>query len=141
MQITAHVSSSGNGHAVTVSTSGHAQALQVAPKPGGRGSAVNGGEFLMLALATCYGNDLYREAARLGIPVDGVEVEATADFEGIGLAATNVRYRARVASSAGEAAIAQLLRETDAVAEVHNTLRRGVPVDRLEWQVEGRCPP
>ena len=34
-------------------------------KSPGRGSAVNGGEFLVLALATCYCNDLYREAERL----------------------------------------------------------------------------
>ena len=140
MEISATVASSPGAHRAVVRTNTTEHEIVVAAKPSG-GSATNGGEFLMLALATCYGNDLYREAARLGIPVDGVEVEATADFEGIGLAATNIRYRARVASSAGEAAIAQLLRETDAVAEVHNTLRRGVPVDRLEWQVEGRCPP
>ena len=82
----------------------------------------------MLALATCYCNDLYREAARLDIPVDSVEVEASADFPGIGLAATNICYRARVSSPAPAARIAELLRQTDAVAEVHNTLRAGVAV-------------
>ncbi len=82
----------------------------------------------MLALATCYCNDLYREAERLAIPVDAVWVEATADFTGIGLAATNIRYRAR--SLVGERRVGrQLLRETDAVAEVHNTVRAGVAVE------------
>ena len=95
------------------------------------GSAVNGGELLMLALATCYCNDLYREAARLGIALDGVQVEASAEFPGVGLAATTIRYRAHVTSAAGAEAIAQLLRETDAVAEVHNTVRAGVPVELL----------
>jgi len=104
----------------------------VAPKDTGGGSATNGGEFLMLALATCYCNDLYREAARLGIALESVEVEALAQFEGVGLAASNVRYRASVASPAPPEAIARLLRETDAVAEVHNTLRKGVPVQRLD---------
>jgi uncharacterized OsmC-like protein len=85
----------------------------------------------MLALATCYCNDLYREAERLKVPLEGVEVEASADFPGIGLAATNIRYRASVESPAPAGAIAELLRQTDAVAEVHNTLRAGVPV-RLE---------
>jgi uncharacterized OsmC-like protein len=83
----------------------------------------------MLALATCYCNDLYREAERLGIPIEGVQVEATAEFPGVGLAATNIRYRAVVTSSASAEAIARLLRETDAVAEVHNTIRSGVPVE------------
>ena len=48
------------------------------------------------------------------------------------MAATDIRYRARVASGAPDAAIAELLRQTDAVAEVHNTLRAGVPVARID---------
>ena len=82
----------------------------------------------MLALATCYCNDLYREAARLGVQLEHVEVEASADFPGIGLAATNITYRAKVSSAASEATIEELLSRTDAVAEVHNTLRAGVEV-------------
>ena len=62
----------------------------------------------------------------------GHEVEASAEFPGVGLAAKDIRYRARVVSSAPEPAIARLLRETDRVAEVHNTIRAGVPVERLE---------
>jgi len=54
--------------------------------------------------------------------------DASADFEGRGLAATNIRYRARVTSASSAAEIAALLRETDAVAEVHNTLRTGPAV-------------
>ncbi|OHE89646.1 MAG: hypothetical protein A2213_03410 [Lysobacterales bacterium RIFOXYA1_FULL_68_6] len=57
-----------------------------------------------------------------------MEVEATAHFPGVGLAASDIRYRARVVSAADPAAIATLLRHTDAVAEVHNTLRSGQPV-------------
>lgn len=98
-----------------------------------RGVIINGGEFLMLALATCYCNDLYREAARLGVGVDFVEVEASAYFEGVGLAANNIRYRARVLSNASDAEVARLLRETDAVAEIHNTLRAGAAVVLEPW--------
>jgi hypothetical protein len=89
----------------------------------------------MLALATCYCNDLYREAERRSIVLEHVEVEAIAEFPGIGLAAKNVRYRAHVVSSASAAAIADLLRETDAVAEVHNTLRAGVAVENVPWLI------
>ncbi|HEU5296373.1 MAG TPA: OsmC family protein [Burkholderiaceae bacterium] len=128
MQISATVINFGARHEVTVRTGAVAQALAVSAKTSG-GSAVNGGEFLMLALATCYCNDLYREAARLGIAIDGVEVEATAEFPGIGLAATGIRYRAVVDSTASAAAVADLLRQTDAVAEVHNTVRSGVAVE------------
>ena len=131
MEISATVTSAASVHAATVRTGTASQSLAVPAKATGLGSSINGGEFLMLALATCYCNDLYREAARLRIPIKGAQVEATADFPGVGLAATNIRYRAVVKSSANAETIARLLRETDAVAEVHNTVRAGVPVELL----------
>lgn len=133
MQIVATVRNEGLTHQVALATAGDAKPLAVPARRGGPGSAVNGGELLMLALATCYCNDVYREAQRMGISVSAVEVEATADFEGVGLAAANVRYRARVVSDATPSRIEALLAETDAVAEVHNTLRRGVTVTRVPW--------
>ncbi len=133
MQISALVRNSRTGHEVAVRTGTTTRALPIPAKAAGKGSAVNGGEFLMLALATCYCNDLYREAERLQIAIDGVEVEASAQFAGIGLAATDIRYRATVTSAAPASAISDLLRQTDAVAEVHNTIRAGVPVELIAW--------
>lgn len=135
MEISAIVRNAPGQHAATVSTSGVTQAVAIPAKASGPGSSLNGGELLLLALATCYCNDLYREAARLGIPLEGVEVTATATFAGVGLAASNIRYRATVQSPAAPQVIDELLRQTDAVAEVHNTLRAGVPVE----QVSGTC--
>ena len=132
MEISAIVRNAAASHEVVVRTDGTVRSLPVPPKDAGRGSAVNGGEFLMLALATCYCNDLYREAERLQIRIESVEVEASARFPGVGLAATDIRYRARVSSPAPEAAIEELLRRTDAVAEIHNTVRAGVPVTLVE---------
>lgn len=128
MLISAIVRNAGTSHEVSVSTAGTSQSLNVPPKRGGSGSAVNGGEFLMLALATCYCNDLYREAAKIGIILSSVEVHASAEFNGRGLAAENIRYTAKVDSSATEEEVRRLIAETDAVAEVHNTIRSGVPV-------------
>lgn len=129
MRITATVRNQPGQHAVELRTGEQpAQTLSVAAHASGQGSAVNGGQFLMLALATCYCNDLYREAKRLGIAIDAVEVEAEAEFPGIGLAAMDIRYRATVRSPASDAEIERLLLETDAVAEVHNTLRGGTAV-------------
>jgi organic hydroperoxide reductase OsmC/OhrA len=132
MLISATVRNSPLSHQVAVRSGEAAQSLLVQSKATGRGSSINGGEFLMLALATCYCNDLFREAARLGIPVAIAEVEASAEFPGVGLAATNIRYRAKIESSASSDEVAHLLRETDAVAEVHNTLRAGVPVELID---------
>lgn len=134
MHISALVKNARGSHDVNVATAGSNKALAIPGRQGGFGSSINGGEFLMLALATCYCNDLYREAARLGIGIESCEVEASADFEGVGLAARNVRYRARVSSSASDAEVARLLRETDAVAEIHNTLRAGAVVRLEPWE-------
>ena len=133
MEISARVSNGHGQHRVEVTTAGSTQPLAVAARASGTGSSVNGGEFLMLALATCYCNDLYREAARLGVQIDAVEVEAQAEFEGVGLAAQKVRYRARIDTAEPAARIESLLAQTDVVAEVHNTLRAGAVVVRESW--------
>ncbi len=49
--------------------------ITIPPKASGFGSSASGGELLMLALATCYCNDIYREAAKMGIELTDVEVE------------------------------------------------------------------
>lgn len=135
MNISALVRNARDSHDVSVATAGSTKRLSIPSRRGGFGSSINGGEFLMLALATCYCNDLYREAARLGLSIESCEVEASGDFEGVGLAAKNIQYRARVVSSASDEEVARLLRETDAVAEVHNTLRAGAMVQLEPWGI------
>lgn len=63
MKISAAVKSQFNHLQTTVQTNGVVKELQIAPKTTGYGSSINGGELLMLSLATCYCNDIYREAA------------------------------------------------------------------------------
>jgi organic hydroperoxide reductase OsmC/OhrA len=128
MEISAIVKNAGTDHIVTVRTGDNERPLSIPANSSGPGSSVNGGELLMLALATCYCNDLYREAARLGITLNAVEVEAIANFPGVGLAASDIRYLAKVSSHVDPVTIADLLQQTDAVAEVHNTVRSGASV-------------
>jgi uncharacterized OsmC-like protein len=128
MKISARVENGGGEHRVTVRTNDSVQTLVILPKPSGFGSSVNGGEVLFLALATCYCNDIYREAARLGLKVERVEVEVQGDFGAEGEPATNVTYQARVAADASEAEITDLMRYVDRVAEIQNTLRVETPV-------------
>jgi len=112
----------------TLSTNDNQQELTIPVKTGGFGSAVNGGEFLFLALATCYCNDIYREAEKRGITVEQVEVEVGGEFVGEGESARNVTYRARVFAAAPEVQVRELMHHTDKVAEIHNSLRLGTPV-------------
>jgi uncharacterized OsmC-like protein len=83
---------------------------------------------LFLALATCYCNDIYREAGKRGIAVEQVEVNVEGEFGAEGEPARNVTYRAKVVAQASESEIRDLIRHTDTVAEIQNTLRVLTPV-------------
>ena len=102
--------------------------LTIPPKSSGFGSSVNGGELLFLAVATCYCNDIYREAAKRGIAVERVEVDVEGSFEAEGAPATHVTYRAKVTARASEEEIRSLMQDTDSVAEIQNTLRVMTPI-------------
>lgn len=82
----------------------------------------------MMALATCYCNDLYREAAKRNISITRVEVQVHGTFESEGEPGNGFEYTAKVFSSASDEVINELIRHTDTVAEIQNTLRKGVPV-------------
>jgi organic hydroperoxide reductase OsmC/OhrA len=128
MRIEARLRDRSGQHTVEVATNGSTRAIAIPPRDGAPGSAVNGAELLCAALATCYCNDLYREAGKLGIAVERVDVEVFAQFGSAGEAARSIRYTATVAARASEAAIRALMLHTDRVAEIHNTLRLGMPV-------------
>lgn len=128
MRIRARVHSSEGRHDVTLCTNDAEHGLAIPPKATGFGSSANGGELLFLALATCYCNDVYREAARRALRVERVEVEVGGDFGAEGEPATNVTYRARVTAHASESEIRELMAHTDQVAEIQNTLRVATPV-------------
>lgn len=128
MKFSALVNSGEGEHLVMLRTGARSHAIDIAPAPSGFGSSANGGELLFLALATCYCNDIFREAAKRGIRVSGVEVEVGGDLGTEGEALTDITYRARVAAHASEAEILDLMRHTDEVAEIHNTLRARTPV-------------
>ena len=136
MKISAHVQNSHNHHHVTLATNDQPHTLAIPPKAIGYGSSANGGELLFLALASCYCNDIYREAAARGIEVTGVEVEVSGDFGGPGDPARNVTYRAKVTGKGSAADLRALAAHTDTVAEIQNTLRAGAAVHLSEIEVE-----
>ncbi len=136
MRITAEVDNSRGVHDARVTTEGVSQSVAIASRASGNGSSLNGGELLFLALATCYCNDIYREAKKRGLEVTRVTVDVEGDFGAEGGPAWNVRYRARVASKAHEDAIRELMLATDRLAEIHNSLRVGTPVELAGIEVD-----
>jgi uncharacterized OsmC-like protein len=128
MNISASILNREGLHQVEVGTNENSQSIVIPPKASGFGSSVNGGELLFLALATCFCNDLYREAAKKGIMVEQVEVEVQGDFGAEGEPAANVSYQAKVAARASEEEIRALIEQTDHLTEIQNTIRKGMPV-------------
>ena len=136
MKISARVENSRDNHQVTLRTNGNAHSIVIPAKSTGYGSSANGGELLFLALASCYCNDIYREAAKRNIKVERVEVQVDGDFGGEGDPATDVTYQAKVFAAASEAEIRELMKFTDTVAEIQNTLRNGTSVVLSNMEVK-----
>lgn len=135
MKITAKVENSKDNHQVILQTNNNFHSITIPHKPTGYGSSANGGELLFLALATCYCNDIYREAAKRNIKVERVEVQVDGDFGAAGEYAKNVAYSAKVFAQANENEIREMMEFVDTVAEVQNTLRAGIPVTLSEIEV------
>lgn len=108
--------------------------LTVRRKQRGMGLGFNGGELLLLATGGCYCNDLFREAAKLGILIKSVQVDVQADWAGEPVRAQNVTYSTRIEAEASEADILSLIEQTVRVAEIPNSLKLGTPVTFAEAQ-------
>ena len=128
MKISATIKNSFNQNQITVKTNDASKDLHIPSKASGYESSVNGGELLMLALATCFCNDIYREARKRNITISNVEVVCTGDFGAEGEPGSNFKYKVKVSSDAPDQEIEDLIRHTDRVAEIHNTLRKGIDV-------------
>lgn len=103
-----------------------------AREAGGKGLGFNGGELLLLAIGGCYSNDIYREAAKRGMSIHNVTVKVTADWGGDPVRAQNVVFSVAVEAHASEQDILELVRHTDRVAEIPNSLRLGTQVELAE---------
>src|SRR5579884_1145140 len=134
VNISATVINASGKHSAVVRTEDQERAVTIAPKAEGFGSSINGGELLFLALATCYCNDVYREAKKAGVSVDGVEVSVTGKFDDQGTA-RDVRYHVKIKSAAPSGAIDDLVKRVDEIAEVHRALRLPMPVEFAGYEI------
>jgi len=85
-------------------------------------------------MPACYCNDLFREAAKLGMVIKSVQVDVQADWGGDPVRAQHVTFSPRIEAEASEADILALIEQTDRVAEIPNSLRLGTPVMLAEAQ-------
>jgi len=136
MRSIARIHNSRGEHRVKLSTGERTSKIDIPPKPSGFGSSATGGELLMLALATCYCNDVYREAAKIGLEVSHVDVECSGDFPAEGQPAQDVTYTVRITANGSSQQIRELAAQVDQLAEIHNTLRAGTPVVMTQAETE-----
>lgn len=128
MKISARIKSQFNQQETLVQTDESPKEILISPKSSGFGSSINGGELLLLSLATCFCNDIYREASKRNIAITGVDVVCTGEFGGEGEPGSNFAYQVKVISDAPASDIEELIQHTDRIAEVHNTLRKGLSI-------------
>ena len=129
MVISATLKNSHRQNEIIVSTNNNKKEISIPAKTEGKGSSVNGGELLFLSLATCFCNDIYREAAHRNMQIDSVEVNVSGEFGKEGEAGSNIIYDANIESpNSSSQQIDELIKYVDKVAEIHNTLRKGVSV-------------
>lgn len=129
MNVTASVVSKYHLLENRVQTNDFEKEIKIEPKYTGFGSSVSGAELLMLSLATCFCNDIFREAGKRNMKVSAVKVTVSGEFGAEGEPGVNFRYQAQVSADAPPGDIEDLIRHTDKVAEIQNTLRKGLKIE------------
>jgi uncharacterized OsmC-like protein len=96
---------------------------------GGAGLGFNGGQLLYLAIAACWSNDLYREAATMEIELDGVEITVDGDFPARGSGSTPIAVDVVIRSPAPDERVRELIAEVERVAEIPRAIRDATPIE------------
>ena len=131
MIIVATIKNSLQQNDIVVETDGNKKAITIPAKPPGQGSSVNGAELFFLSLATCFCNDIYREAGRRNIIIKSVAVTVFGEFGKEGEPASAISYKTDIQADASSNEISALMDHVDKIAEIHNRLRKGMNVNFL----------
>ena len=124
-----------DGGPTAVASSGAYSVITDRPSAaGGRGLGFNGGQLLYAAIAGCYSNDLYREAATMGIPLRRVVITVDGDFPARGEPSTPITVDLELE---GDGDLKALVRLVDEIAEIPNSIRGTTPVDLREVRLAG----
>ena len=127
-----------DGGPTAVASSGAYSVLTDRPaSAGGRGLGFNGGQLLYAAIAGCYSNDLYREAATMGITLRRVSIDVDGDFPARGEPSLPITVDLEVDGDASEDRLRELVDLMDRIAEIPNSIRGTTPVVLGRIQLTG----
>jgi putative redox protein len=128
-----------DGGPTAVASSGPFSVLTDRPAAaGGRGLGFNGGQLLYAAIAGCYSNDLYREAASSGITLTRVAITVDGDFPKRGEPSTPITVDLEVDGDVPAVRLRELVELVDGIAEIPNSIRGATPVELREVRVGGQ---
>ena len=96
---------------------------------GGRGLGFNGGQLMYASIAACVSNDLYREAATMGIRLTRVAITVDGDFPARGQPSTPITVEVELEGDADNPRLDELLRLVDGIAEIPNSIRGTTPIE------------
>lgn len=123
--------------------------LTVAPDPelGGSDDHPGPGFFLRAALGTCFAQTAALWAAKLGVPIDRLDVEVEADHDARGLLGvddtaprfTGLRYRITAESTAPKADVQRVLDAAHAHSPTRDTLEHAFTIER-DVQIVASAP-
>lgn len=105
---------------------------------GGRGLGFNGGQLLYAAIAGCFSNDLYREAATMGVTLRRVAITVDGDFPKRGEPSLPISVDVELDGDAPEAVLGELVQLVDRIAEIPNSIRGTTPVTLRTVRIAGR---
>jgi uncharacterized OsmC-like protein len=117
------------GPTAVLSSGGHTVLADRPVAAGGRGLGFNGGQLMYASIAACVSNDLYREAATMGIRLSRVAITVDGDFPGRGRPSGPVVVDVELEGDAEDARLDELLAIVDEVAEIPNSMRGTTPIE------------
>lgn len=125
MHITAQINSSINKVSTLIKKDNETKSFILPPREEGFGSSVNGGELLLLALATCYCHTIYRGAKEMNLDIGEITVSVTGDFSDDVPKMQDFSFSVQVRSSATGQQLQELVGYADLHATIPNLLRKG----------------
>lgn len=105
-------------------------------KAGGMGLGFNGAQMIALSIGGCFCNDLRYMAEELEVTLDTIEVDVDVELDGSPIMITSATMNVQVTSATPNIDLVALIRRTESVSAVTNSVRRGFPV-----AVVSRQPP
>ena len=105
---------------------------------GGRGLGFNGGQLLYAAIAGCCSNDLFREAATMGVTLQRVAITVDGGFPKRGEPSLPISVDLELDGDAPEAVLGELVQLVDRIAEIPNSIRGTTPVTLRTVRIAGR---